>query len=378
MIPINRRELIHRSLLSAVALSASSAPFAKSQPLSKSIPTLLIDGLGFPGGISVDEDAPLLPEEVQHLRESRLAASHLTVGPVGSMPSLEAFEKTVLDITRWEQEIDNHSEFLSRVRLARDIDAASEAGTTGLIYGLQDGVLFEDKLERLSALFQMGIRIIQPTYNRRNLLGDGCMEPADAGMSRTGIEAIKRMNDLKILIDLSHCGRRTFADAIATSSAPVSFTHTGCYALAPHPRHRTDDEIKAVSDSGGVTGIFIMPYLSKGAQPKAADVIRHIEHALRVAGENHVAVGTDGSISPTSVTPEFEEKFRQITRERAELGIAAPLETETGYLFASDLNTPGRFVSLAELLRERGHSETVVAKVMGGNLRRLFGDVWGA
>jgi membrane dipeptidase len=339
---------------------------------------VLIDGLGFPGGISVEEDAPLLPEEIQHLRESRLAASHLTVGPVGSMPSLEAFEKTVLDIMRWEQEIDKHSEFLSRVRLARDIDAASEAGTTGLIYGLQDGVLFEDDLDRLDALFQMGIRIIQPTYNRRNLLGDGCMEPADAGMSRTGIEAIRRMNDLKILIDLSHCGRRTFADAIAASSAPVSFTHTGCYALAPHPRHRTDDEIRAVADSGGITGIFIMPYLSKGAQPKAADVIRHIEHALKVAGENHVAVGTDGNISPTSVTPEFEEKFRQITRERTELGIAAPLETETGYLFASDLNTPGRFVSLAELLRERGHSETVVAKVMGGNLRRLFGDVWGA
>jgi membrane dipeptidase len=365
-------------MLSAAALSASSALPAKSQAPPKSITSMLIDGLGFPGGISVEEDTPLLPEEVQHLRESGLVASHLTVGSVGSMPSLEAFEKAVRDIMRWEQEIDKHSQTLSRVRFARDIDAAREAGTTGLIYGLQDGVLFEDDLERLGALYQMGIRIIQPTYNRRNLLGDGCMEPADAGMSRTGIEAIKRMNDLKILIDLSHCGRRTAADAIAASSAPVSFTHTGCYALAPHPRHRTDDEIRAIADSGGVTGIYVMPYLSKGAQPKATDVIRHIEHALKVAGENHVAVGTDGSISPTSVTPEFMEKFRQITRERAELGIAAPLETETGYLFASDLNTPGRFVSLAEQLLERGHSETVVAKVMGGNLYRLFGEVWGA
>ena len=378
MMQISRRELIHRSMLSAVALSAGSALPAKGQALSKSITGMLIDGLGFPGGVSVEEDTPLLPEEVQHLRESGLAACHLTVGSVGSMPSLEAFEKTVRDVMRWEQEIDKHSQTLSRVRLARDIDAASEAGTTGLIYGLQDGVLFEDDLERLGALFQMGVRVIQPTYNRRNLLGDGCMEPADAGMSRTGIEAIKRMNELKILIDLSHCGRQTAADAIAASSAPVSFTHTGCYALASHPRHRTDDEIRAIADSGGVTGIYIMPYLANGAQPKAADVIRHIEHALKIAGENHVAVGTDGSISPTSVTPDFMEKFRQITRERAELGIAAPLETDTGYLFASDLNTAGRFVSLAEKLLERGHSEAVVAKVMGGNLYRLFGEVWGA
>ncbi|GAG53743.1 unnamed protein product, partial [marine sediment metagenome] len=140
-----------------------------------------------------------------------------------------------------------------------------------------------------------------------------------------GHESIERMNELGILVDLSHCGRRTAADAISTSQRPVSFTHTGMYTLANHPRHRSDEELKAVAESGGVIGIFVMPYLAKGDQPTADDVIMHLEHAIKIAGEDHVSMGTDGAISPTTLTPEFIENFRKTTRLRAEMGIAAPL-----------------------------------------------------
>ena len=184
------------------------------------------------------------------------------------------------------------------------------------------------------------------------------------------------MNELGIQVDLSHCGRKTAADAIGASSKPVSFNHSGCYALAEHPRHRTDAEIRAVADTGGVFGVFIMPYLSKGKQPTAADVIAHLEHAIDVAGEDHVALGTDGAISPQEITDEFKEAFRKNTRKRKELGIAAPFETEEGYLFASDLNTPRRFETLTAMLLERGHSETRIEKILGGNLLRLFSDTW--
>jgi len=125
-----------------------------------------------------------------------------------------------------------------------------------------------------------------------------------------------------------------------------------------------------------VTGIFIMPYLAKGNQPTADDVLRHLDHAINVAGEDHVALGTDGTISPTTLTPQYIENFRKTTRRRAELGIAAPYETETGYLFAGDLNTPERFETLAELLLARGHSESRVEKLLGGNLLRLFSQSW--
>jgi membrane dipeptidase len=185
------------------------------------------------------------------------------------------------------------------------------------------------------------------------------------------------MNELGILVDLSHCGRRTAADALAVFKHPVAFTHTGCFALAQHPRHRTDEEMRAVAETGGVVGIFVMPYLAKGRQPTAADVIAHLEHALKVVGEDHVSIGTDGTVSPTELTDEFVERFRAITKERKDLGIAAPYETEEGYLFASDLNTPRRFETLAELLLSRGHSETRVEKILGANLLRVFEDSWG-
>jgi len=373
---LTRRDLISLSISASLAALTAPRLFAADPGIRFYQEGVIIDGLGFPGGLSTDEAALLSPLELEHVSQSGLTAAHLTVGSVGTMTPLQAFEKIVRDIARWEQQIDAHPQILSRIRKFADIRSAKTTGTTGLIYGLQDGVAFEDDLERLGTLHQLGIRVIQPTYNRRNLLGDGCMEPSDAGLSRAGKEAIERMNTLGILTDLSHCGRRTAADAIAASSKPVSFTHTGCYALAEHPRHRTDEEIKAVAETGGVIGIFIMPYLAKGQQPVADDVVAHLEHAIKVAGEDHVSIGTDGTVSPTELTPEFIEQFRKTTSERKRLGIAAPFETETGYLFASDLNTPRRFETLAGLLLARGHSETRVGKIMGGNLLRLFGETW--
>jgi membrane dipeptidase len=229
---------------------------------------------------------------------------------------------------------------------------------------------------RLDALRQLGVRVIQPTYNRRNLLGDGCMEPADAGLSRAGHEAVERMNELGLLVDLSHCGRRTAADAMATSRRPLAFTHTGCAALVDHPRHRTDEELRRIAAGGGIVGIFVMPYLAKGRQPTAADVVAHLEHVIGVAGEDHVGIGTDGYISATEVTPAFAEQFRQGARRRRELGIAAPYETEEGYLFAGDLNTPRRFETLAGLLLDRGHRSGRIEKILGGNFLRVFRDTW--
>jgi membrane dipeptidase len=338
--------------------------------------SIAIDGCGGPGGRQNQQDARLNEAEISDVRESGVAAISMTIGAVGAMAPLQAFEKIVRDIARWESEIDSHPDALAQIRSTGDIVTAHQSGQCGLIYALQDGVSFEDDLNRLDALQHFGVRVIQPTYNRRNLLGDGCMEPADAGLSRAGAEAIERLNELGILVDLSHCGRRTTTDAIAISSKPLAFTHTACYALAEHPRHRTDEELKAVADSGGVSSIYIMPYMARGRQPTAADVIAHLEHAINVAGEDHVSIGTDGSLSPTILTDEYKEQFRIHTRERKERGIAAPYETEEGYLFANDLNTPRRLETLAGLLLDRGHSESRMEKILGGNLLRVFEQTW--
>lgn len=339
---------------------------------------VVIDGLGGPGSITSGPDAPLSDSELKDTRDSGLTAVLITIGPVGTTASDAGFNLAVRTILDMEREIAKHSDTFTSVRAAADITAAKKSKRTGIIYGVQDGVAFETDLALLEDLHQLGLRVVQPTYNRRNLLGDGCMEPANAGLSRTGVEAIERLNELGILVDLSHCGRQTSADAIKASKRPVAFTHTGCAAVVDHPRHRTDEELRAVADKGGVSGVFFMPYLSGGKQPTAADVVRHLEHMINVAGEDHVSIGTDGTISPAVLDQKYKDTFAETTRKRKEAGIAAPGETEDGYLFANDLNTPRRLETLGQLLADKGHSATRIEKILGRNLLRVFTDTWKA
>jgi len=132
----------------------------------------------------------------------------------------------------------------------------------------------------------------------------------------------------------------------------------------------------AVANKGGVSGIYVMPYLAGGRQPTATDVVRHIEHAVNVAGEEHVSIGTDGTLSTISLTPDFVRSFRANVARRKAAGIAAPQESEEGYLFAHDLNTPRRFECLADRLSQRGHSDDRIEKILGTNLLRVFGAAW--
>ena len=228
---------------------------------------IVIDGLGGPGNSANKPGVTLSEADVENVRRSGLTALNMTILPVGTTPADGAFVQAVREILYWESEIERVPQVLTRIRTVADIADAKKTKRTGLIYGFQDGVAFETDLSRLNDFYRLGVRIIQPTYNRRNLLGDGCLEPTNAGLSRAGTEAITRMNDIGILVDLSHCGRRTAADAVQTSTRPVAFTHTGCSALSDHPRNRTDAELRAVADKGGVSGVYFMPYLSNGRQP---------------------------------------------------------------------------------------------------------------
>ncbi len=338
---------------------------------------IVIDGCGAPGDTSTDADHSLSAAGFQDAIDSGVTAVNLTVGPVGLASDSAAFEGIVRDIAFWGAEIERRPDALARVRKHSDIAEARRSHRLGIVFGLQDGVSFAADLSRLKVLHQLGVRIIQPTYNGRNLVGDGCLEPADAGLSRVGRQAIARMNELKILVDLSHCGRRTTREALEASTQAVAFTHTGCAALADHPRNKTDGELRALAEKGGVAGIYFMPYLRKSGQQKAADVVAHLEHAIDVAGEEHVGIGTDGSISKVELTPEYRKAFRDSIAARRSAGISAPGELEEVYTFAPDLNSPRRLETLAGLLLARGHSTSRVEKVLGGNFSRLFREVWG-
>ncbi len=374
MIGMTRRSFVAGGTAAAIAVALRPPAWAAAADVYRR--AIVIDGLGGLG--NSETDGPLVDAQVQDIRNSGLTCLHLTLRPVGTTAPDTAFTQAVINIGQVESEIDSHPEVLTRIRTVADIATAKHAERTGLIYGFQDGVAFETDLSRLDELHRLGLRIVQPTYNRRNLLGDGCLEPANAGLSKAGVEAIERMNALGILVDISHCGRQTATDAIEASRKPVAFTHTGSAAMNDHPRNRTDAELRAVADRGGVSGIYFMPFLSEGRQPTAADVIRHLEHMLKVAGEDHVSIGTDGGISAEVLTPEFKERHAGFVRERREAGISAPGETEEGYLFANELNSPRRLETLADMLSARGHSDARIEKILGANLMRVFSEAWKA
>jgi len=385
--PLDRRELIVLGALTGIGLESrlDAAPAAGPRAGTPEPPAnlygraIVFDGCGGPGDNDSDAEkgVRLTPRAVVDAKASGVICVNLTVGPVGTRPGAEAFEGIVRDIGYWEREVETHPDVFMKVKTTRDLAAAKTGGRLGLAYGLQDGVAFSEDLARLETLHALGVRIIQPTYNLRNLLGDGCLEPGDAGLSKRGREAVERMDSLRILIDLSHCGRATTRDALATSKRPVAFTHTGCAAVADHPRNKTDEQLKALAKKGGVAGIYFMPYLRTSGQPMAADVIRHLEHALDVAGEDHVGIGTDGTISAVELTPKYLEEFRKQLAARKKAGIGAPGEIEEVYTFIPDLDSPRRLETLSALLLARGHSTARVEKILGGNFARLLSDVWG-
>ncbi len=371
---LSRRSFIAGGTAAAVSLALHRAALADANPYRDAI---VIDGLGGLGN-SEAEDETLADRFIEDARNSDITCLHVTILPVGTTAPDTAFTQVVGGIGEKEREIDRHPDVLCRIRTVADITAAKKSGRLGLIYGFQDAVAFETDLSRLEEIHRLGVRIIQPTYNRRNLLGDGCLEPANAGLSLAGVQAVERMNELGILVDLSHCGRQTAADALRVSKKPVAFTHTGSAAMNDHPRNRTDAELRACAEKGGVSGIYFMPFLSEGKQPTGADVIRHLEHMINVAGEDHVSIGTDGGLTGEVVTSEYKERHAKFVQQRREAGISAPGETEEGYLFANDLNTPRRLETLGDMLLDRGHSSARVEKILGKNLVRVFNDTWKA
>ena len=330
-----------------------------------------IDCLASPGPFNTPDATanPLSPEMVANAKASGITAVNLTVS---SAPNVAA---TFRDMGYWERELQAHPDVLMKVYSVADLQRAKGSKRLGLIYGFQNAAMLEGDAANLDVFQRFGVRIIQLTYNDRNLLGDGCLEPANAGLSRHGRDVVARMNELRMLVDLSHCGLQTTADGIATSSRPVAITHSGCRGVFDHPRSKTDDILRALANKGGVIGIYMMPFLNAQGQPTAADLIKQIEYAVKVCGEDHVGIGSDLSITPHVVNAEYETKHRRFVEGRKQRGIAAPREED--YMFVKDLNTPRRLELIADQLLARGHSATRVEKIIGGNWMRVFGEVWG-
>lgn len=357
-----------RFLRTAGALPLASAALATAPRRGAGQePTLAIDGLG---EIRLDYPPSLLDE----IRAAGTRGCVVTVGNPG-LYGEEALADTLGEIAAYEAHIDAHPERLMRVRSVADLDEAARTGRIGLVYYPQNATPLARDPERLDTLWDAGVRILQLTYNHRNLLGDGSGERTDAGLSEFGLEVVARMNGLGMLVDVSHSGRATTLDAIRHSTAPIAITHAGCAAVFDHPRNKTDEALREMAERGGVVGIVqLNPYLGPRERNTLADYLAHIRHAVDVCGIDHVAVGSDREHRTIPDTPEERQKLvDELARLYPDPSQAPPVRWP---FFLSELNHPRRMETVHEGLLGAGFRPREAEKILWGNWYRLFADVW--
>lgn len=327
---------------------------------------MVIDSLCAPFN---DMDAPPNAEALAEVRRSGITAINFTV-------SARSFEETINSLASVQELVDLYPDAFLIVRRHSDIARAKHENKIGIMSGFQNTAFLEENPERIATFRKFGVRIMQLTYNNRSIFGDGCLEPGNAGLSKAGVAAVRKMNETGVAVDLSHSGYRTTAEGITQSSKPVLISHSGCAAIYAHPRNKPDEILKSLADRGGYFGVYLMPYVvASPTVPTREHVLDHLVHAINVCGADHVGIGSDGAIQKTVLTAEQKEAFDKDIARRKQLGIGAPGEDR--YPYVPDLNGPDHMEIIAAELAKRGQPSPVIEKVLGANFQRVIGEIWG-
>jgi len=333
---------------------------------------IVIDGLTFKDGIGLE-----YPKDLDRMLVGGISAVNYTVAHfphnfLGALKEIDKDKQRVLE-----------NKCLCFATSVEDVRKAKSEGKVAIIFGFQDGKPIEDDLSHLRTFRDVGVRIIQLTYNAQNLIGVGCCERSYAKLSYFGVEVVEEMNRLGIVVDLSHCCDETTMDAIEASKDPVLFTHSSVRAICnAYGRNKTDEQIQALAEKGGVIGICWFPPLVK-RDPKThvierstvEDVLGHIDYVVRLVGVDHVGFGTDmvGRALDQGIVPWYSS-IRIWRPLRPDVFGAGPTDVydppPTGLERHSD--TP----NLTRGLVARGYSDQEVLKILGGNFLRVFERVW--
>lgn len=258
-----------------------------------------------------------------------------------------------------------------QVLVTDDILRAKQEGGLGVIFGLQDGSGLEGNLPLLTILHRLGLRVMTLTYNERNALGDGCLEPHDIGITNFGMQVVRDMGRLGIVLDLSHSSEKTTFDAMKYASKPPVFSHSNPKALTPSPRCITDEQMRAVAELDGLVGISVyspMTYTQTGIQPELADFLDRIDYTVNLIGIDHVGIGSDifegkaGIMWRATTKRRYPEMVGAFDRENIRV---------KGYEEHTEL------INVAYGLRARGYSLDDISKILGGNWLRIFRANWG-
>ena len=279
------------------------------------------------------------------------------------------FHDTMSNIAQWKSWFREWDDILVQVHDVNDIERAKIDGKVGIILGWQNTSGLDNDLDNLILFRDLGVRIIQLTYNSQNLVGAGCWETNDSGLTDFGHEVVSAMNDLGILIDLSHVGPKTSDDAIKYSKRPVAYTHC-CPMLKQHARNKTDEQLRTIAKANGFVGFAsYTPFLPKGEDSTLADCVSAIDYVINIVGENRVGIGTDW------VQDQNIDFFHYLSSDK---GKGKPTSTPHKKVpsMPKGLESLGSFWNFIPAMEEAGWSEEKIRKILGENWVNFLGEVW--
>ena len=307
---------------------------------------------------------PLTEQQVAMYRSSGITAFHNSIGTGGP----QVVEETLSFMAAWQGFAGRNSQVFSLVGTAADLDRAKAERKVAVIMGVQNAEHFRTAAD-VKTFYQLGQRCSQLTYNSQNLIGSGSTERVDGGISDFGVEIIKAMNEVGMLVDVSHSGDRTTLEAIELSPKPIAITHSNCRALLDHPRLKTDEAIRKLAEKGGVMGITGVRMFVRDKEPTTLEhIIDHIDHVAKLVGIEHVGIGSDSDLNGYDDMPPDQLKMLRGSY-KASYGFRDKLDIE-------GFDHPKKTFDLTEALFRRGYSEQNITAVLGGNFRRLLGATW--
>ena len=282
----------------------------------------------------------------------------------------EGFEATMRNIAAWKSWFRQHGDLIVEARSVADIRGAKGEGKTAIVLGFQNATAFEDQIGYVGLFKEVGVGVVQMTYNTQNLIGCGCYESRDGGLSDFGREIVAEMNRVGILCDLSHVGPKTSEDVILASKQPVAYTHCLPAGLKEHPRNKSDEQLKFIADHGGFVGVTMFPpFLRKGPQSTVDDYVEAIDYVVNLVGEDCVGIGTD-------FTQDHDESFFDwITLDK---GYARRLTRFDEISNPKGVQRIGEFPNLTAATQRAGWPERKIRKIMGENWLRVLEEVWGS
>ena len=279
----------------------------------------------------------------------------------------EGLRDTMINIARWKQAFVEHADLIMQVRSGADILLAKKQNKVGILLGWQNTTGIEDRLDLLPLFKELGVGVVQVTYNTQNLVGSGCWEDRDGGLSGFGREVVDAMNRLGILVDLSHVGVKTSSETIACSRRPCAYTHVAPYGAFNNPRNKTDEQLREIVDAGGFVGVATYPpFMKTGANTTLDDCVELFEYMIDVCGESNVGIGTD-------FTQGHDDAFFDWLRQ--DKGYARRANPGRGRApFVKGMETLADYPRLTAAMQRRGWNERRIRAVLGENWLRFLGD----